>query len=185
MQSSHKIFEAANFHHQLRSKVNEVYAAVDDSQKRSVAWRMCHDQQSLSANLSKLTKFRVFEKKEKLNILMKTTVNEDILMKIEYGNYKIPCSIPILLELAKPSSFGFKENTLYDETVRLGKELSSEEVVIILSEYSIKKQLSQTLFGGKNLEFKFYKLALYEPGGMLSCDSNDDSVTHGIYRPFL
>jgi len=145
---------------------------------------------SLSANLSKLTKFRVFEMEVKLDILLrlqksiKTTVNgadiadEVILMKIKCGRYEIPCNIPMLLELAKPSSFGFKENTLFDETVRLGKELSTEEVVITLTnECWIISKLIQKLFAGKNLELKFYKLALYEPGGMLSSDSNDDYVT--------
>jgi hypothetical protein len=178
MQSSHKIFDAANFHRQYRSKVKEVYAAVDKSQS-SVAWRMSYDQKCLSANISKLTKFRVFEMEEKLDISLRfqksieTTVNaadiedEVILMKIKHGRYEIPCNIPMLLELAKPSSFGFKENTLFDETVRLGKELSTEEVVItLLNEYLIERKLSQTLFAGKYLEFKFYKLALYEPGGM-------------------
>jgi hypothetical protein len=84
----------------------------------------------------------------------------------------------MLLEVATPSSFGLNENTLFDETVRLGKELSAEEVVITLNDYLIISKLSQALFGGKDIELKFYKLALHEPGGMLSSDGNDDSVTH-------
>jgi len=100
---------------------------------------------------------------------------ETILMEsdVRYGYYKspsvnsIPLSIPILLEAATPSPFGFKENTVFDETVRLGKELSAERMTITLScESRINEKVSKALFGGRNIELKFYKLALYEPGGM-------------------
>ena len=75
-------------------------------------------------------------------------------------------SVNTLLETAESSPFGRGSETILDEKVRKGKELSAKHIKVSLPQSrSIYENVHDKLFPGKQLTFKFYKLAFYERGG--------------------
>eukprot|EP01040_Poterioochromonas_malhamensis_P005657 gene5657-6080_t len=99
------------------------------------------------------------------------------LRTINAGTLASP-NVDVLLEHARDSSFGRGSATVYDENVRRGKELTAEQLELgevegpkgekmnmnSLIEGDILSTLSKDFLRGE-VEVKFYKLAIYEPGG--------------------
>ena len=82
---------------------------------------------------------------------------------IQCGSFLKP-DIPTLLEKSRPSSFGRGDETVYDEDIRKGRELCPD-MLGVSDDYFPEYELSEALFPNSSLEFKFSKLAIYEPGG--------------------
>jgi len=77
-------------------------------------------------------------------------------------------NISALLEFAVPSQFGRGSETILDENVRKGKELTSEHIKVSQELRKLYWTVKEKLFPGKTLSFKFHKLAFYESGGKLT-----------------
>ncbi len=100
-----------------------------------------------------------------------------IVRAIDAGTLASP-NVDVLLEYARGSSFGRGSATVYDENVRRGKELTAEQLELgevegpngekmglnSLIRSDILSTLSKDFLRGE-VEVKFYKLAIYEPGG--------------------
>jgi hypothetical protein len=85
--------------------------------------------------------------------------------KKECGSLLQP-DIQTLLEKSRPSSFGRGDETVYDEDIRKGKELGPDALNVQMDHYTFpRRDLNRSLFPNKSLDFKFSKLAIYEPGG--------------------
>jgi len=111
-------------------------------------------------------------------ILLKSLINEsscsgevtDANITIQSAKFKkksiIKKSVNRLLGTAVPSPFGRGNETVFDDKVRKGKELSAEHIQVSSPQSkSLYKAVRDELFYGKKLAFKFYKLAFYECGG--------------------
>lgn len=90
-------------------------------------------------------------------------------------------SIEKLKSLATPSKFGQGTDTVYDETVRKGLEVTADQLVVSLGgKYTLEglqDDIRRNLFPrATSLRFEFYKLAMYESGGHF--DYHRDTV-HG------
>jgi hypothetical protein len=74
-----------------------------------------------------------------------------------------------LLSVATPSRFGKGDKTVFDETVRKGRELDSSKMKVEIGsgpKAQLKKQIKQALFPqGREMDLKFSKMAIYESGG--------------------
>ncbi len=84
------------------------------------------------------------------------------------GSLNCP-DIDKLVAIAKPSPFGKGTETLYDETVRKGLELTADQFNIqneddLLNQ--IKPHIKKALFpDAADISFKRYKMAIYQDGG--------------------
>ena len=136
----HSLFRVWNHH--------ELFVAVDhplaDALKHVGCESLCHGKLSTSALLT--------------NAADNTTL----------GSLNCP-DINKLISIAKPSPFGKDNETLYDETVRKGVELTANQFNIqneddLLNE--IKPHIKKTLFpDAADISFKRYKMAIYQDGG--------------------
>jgi len=76
--------------------------------------------------------------------------------------------VDLILQESTPSSFGRGETTVLDPTYRNGKEISSQNMDIASKSYFCQTsagEVTDTMFIGKSVKLKFYKLAVYEEGG--------------------
>ncbi|KZV92403.1 hypothetical protein EXIGLDRAFT_749709 [Exidia glandulosa HHB12029] len=85
--------------------------------------------------------------------------------------------LPEVQALAVPSSFGKGAETVYDESVRKGTEVSADKLGFALEERisgsftakdifkNVAEAVATALFPGQPVKLVFYKLAIYEPGG--------------------
>jgi hypothetical protein len=80
-------------------------------------------------------------------------------------------NIQLLLENSRPSSFGLGDETVYDESVRKGRELCSDVLDVALGRYQDwynfpLYDIRQALFPtASTIKLVFSKFAIYEPGG--------------------
>lgn len=114
----------------------------------------------------------------------------EVEKKISCGTLMNP-NITQLLNAAKGSSFGKGTETVYDENVRKGKEITAKQLTFVKKvkpktdsdeaaanyddDFSFEELIKETLimkhlpadFLGENngTEVRFYKMAIYEPGG--------------------
>jgi hypothetical protein len=83
------------------------------------------------------------------------------------GTLKNP-DINLILQESIVSSFGKGETTVLDPAYRNGKEIPAQNISIP-NDYkfcgSSEDEISVTMFIGKTVRLKFYKLAVYEEGG--------------------
>jgi hypothetical protein len=84
---------------------------------------------------------------------------------IQCGSFLHP-DIQTLMEKSRPSSFGRGDETVYDEDIRKGRELCPDVLDVSIYERNLPQdEIKRSLFPNSSLEFKFSKLAIYEPGG--------------------
>jgi hypothetical protein len=154
--AEHPIVEVATI---LKRKIDSV----------ANGWEMSSYDCELSESLSALTSNQACEGKGDLGI----TYNLNNEVQPTQNVYR--CPIPSLLNASKPSLFGRRDEDVYDERIRNGRELTSNEITIdypvgaVRFEQSeiLKSEVSNTLFGGRPVELIFYKVALYETGGKI------------------
>ena len=82
------------------------------------------------------------------------------------GTFKKP-DVDLILQESAASSFGRGETTVMDPTYRSGKEISAQNMDIAPTYFSdtAEEGISASMFLGKSVKVKFYKLAVYEEGG--------------------
>lgn len=106
---------------------------------------------------------------------------------IYYGSAFKP-NIDILLQNSTPSSFGLGENLVYDENIRNGKEINSQSLEVEIGKRyfdEIKKKIKDKLFPkASNINLKFHKLAIYEPGGHFQ-NHRDTATSHNHHGTLL
>lgn len=119
----------------------------------------------------------VNEESNNIRLILKHVDPTGQALVIDAGTLISP-QVDLLMEHAKCSSFGLGSESVYDESVRRGKELTAEQLefgeavssrgqrvgIHSLIEENVFPALSKD-FLRKDVEVKFYKLALYEPGG--------------------
>jgi hypothetical protein len=88
------------------------------------------------------------------------------------GQKSTPCgsifepNIQLLLDNSRPSSFGLGDETVYDESVRKGRELCDDVLEVQRSMADFPWSAAHALFPtALKLKLVFSKLAIYEPGG--------------------
>ncbi|KAG1857491.1 hypothetical protein F4604DRAFT_1659348, partial [Suillus subluteus] len=97
--------------------------------------------------------------------------------------------VEVLQRHATPSPFGRGEETVMDLTYRHGTELKADELAFSLqraTEYGkfvrhIRRELRTSMFMGKTVALKLYKLAIYGEGGHFDWyrDSTHSDAHHG------
>ncbi|KAG2339363.1 hypothetical protein BDR05DRAFT_939173, partial [Suillus weaverae] len=99
--------------------------------------------------------------------------------------------VGVLQKHATPSPFGRGEETVMDPTYRHGAELKADELAFSLqgdkkSQYepfvsNIENELQTSMFVGKSVTLKLYKLATYGEGGHFDWhrDSTHSDAHHG------
>jgi Rps23 Pro-64 3,4-dihydroxylase Tpa1-like proline 4-hydroxylase len=97
--------------------------------------------------------------------------------------------VEVLQKHATPSPFGRGEETVLDPTYRNGTELQADELAFSLQERShynsfvfhIGDELATSMFVGKSVTLKLYKLAIYGEGGHFDWhrDSTHSDAHHG------
>ncbi|KAG2741092.1 hypothetical protein P692DRAFT_20840250 [Suillus brevipes Sb2] len=116
-----------------------------------------------------------------------------LLVKGEDAGTWFKPDVEVLKKHATTSPFGRGEETVIDPTYRNGTELKADELAFGLKENwelrcrygwflsDIREQLQATMFVGKNVFFKFYKLAIYGEGGHFDWhrDSTHSDAHHG------
>lgn len=83
------------------------------------------------------------------------------------GTFKSP-DIDLILRESTASSFGKGETTVLDPSYRNGKEIPAQNVEISKThyfQYISEDDIAVTMFVGKIVKIKFYKLAVYQDGG--------------------
>ena len=87
---------------------------------------------------------------------------------VTFGTVLAP-NIPALLSVTKPSPFGKGDQTVFDDSVRKGLELTADLFSIDHEDTllePIKQQVHEKLFPGMaQISFKRYKMAIYQEGG--------------------
>jgi hypothetical protein len=75
--------------------------------------------------------------------------------------------VSLILQESTASSFGRGETTVLDPTYRNGKEIPAENIAIANRYFPevAEDEISATMFLGKSVKVKLYKLAVYEEGG--------------------
>ncbi|KAG2137084.1 hypothetical protein DEU56DRAFT_804881 [Suillus clintonianus] len=115
----------------------------------------------------------------------------NLLVKGEDAGTWIKPDVAVLQKHATPSPFGRGAETVMDPTYRHGTELKSDELAFVLkghkqSRYqdfviNIQEELRKSMFVGKKVVLKFYKLAIYGEGGHFDWhrDSTHSDAHHG------
>jgi len=82
------------------------------------------------------------------------------------GTFEKP-DTDLILQESTASPFGRGETTVLDPTYRSGREISAQNMDIAYTYFSntAREGISASMFLGKTVEVKFYKLAVYEEGG--------------------
>ncbi|KAG1857494.1 hypothetical protein F4604DRAFT_1589894, partial [Suillus subluteus] len=100
-------------------------------------------------------------------------------------------SVEVLQSHATPSPFGRGEETVMDQTYRHGTELKADELAFSLQEDTkfeyekfvrhVQDELQTSMFVGKIVSLKLYKLAVYGEGGHFDWhrDSTHSDAHHG------
>jgi hypothetical protein len=75
--------------------------------------------------------------------------------------------VDVILEKSTVSSFGKGDETVLDTTYRNGREISGADIEICDRTFirDLERAVSASMFIGRRVEMKLYKLAIYEPGG--------------------
>lgn len=84
-----------------------------------------------------------------------------------------------ILNAARPSCFGRKDQTVYDENVRKAREITSDKIQFstdINQNAELRKQISSFLCHD-DFDLKFYKMAIYEKGGFFHIHTDS---THSV-----
>jgi hypothetical protein len=114
-----------------------------------------------------------------------------LLIKGEDAGTWMKPAVEVLQRHATPSPFGRGEETVMDPAYRRGTELKADELAFSSqgdrdTEYKmfvrhIQRELRTSMFVGKHVALKLYKLAIYEEGGHFDWhrDSTHNDAHHG------
>lgn len=114
----------------------------------------------------------------------------NLLVKGEDAGTWIKPDVAVLQKHATPSPFGRGAETVMDPTYRRGTELKSDELAFLKEDrqsryqdfvFNIQDELWASMFVGKKVALKFYKLAIYGEGGHFDWhrDSTHSDAHHG------